>query len=409
MSKHTEELEYFSEFQKNCKCSECGEGLHDAKCIYCGAEIEHAEFIIESVKEIISSLPKENVEYSTDINLLYKMRNIDVVEQYIKQIGYDEILVKKKQEIFSKDYNSLTDKEIKSCEFLTEYFLSEDEKTRIYNDALFVRCLNNQNRYSFQFIEKAYLSLVEKMTKESGLNGTTNVIDFDKELKEKGTVGTCSGLTGGISIDRQGIIDLCNGDPDVFATLFHEMRHREQNRMIYGKINNQEPAVLLWAKENILSKSLPGYYKTNYNIISFETDAFATECMSMINMPFASEDKKNKYREKMREIQENDNNWGITRIYEGKTSTVEELFDEHIKMTDDILERIPIFNYQYIKDDETGKIRHRTIEEINEYIDKVSNDKTNVNGQEMLKNYLISFEKVRTEGENIESNGIKKV
>ena len=52
MSKYTEELKYFSDLQKNCTCKGCGEEIHEEKCIFCGAEIEHAKFIIENVKKL---------------------------------------------------------------------------------------------------------------------------------------------------------------------------------------------------------------------------------------------------------------------------------------------------------------------------------------------------------------------
>ncbi len=410
MSKYTEELKYFSDLQKNCTCKGCGEEIHGEKCICCGAEIEHAKFIIENVKKIIDTLPKENVGYSTDINLLYKMRNIDVVGTYINEIGYYEILEKKKEENFSKDYNDLTDNEIEDREFLTEYFLSEDEKANVYNDALFVRCLSNQNRYSPLFIEKSYSYFVDMITKKTKLYGETNVIDMGEKSREKGMVGLCSGLAGKISVDRQGIIELCNGNPEVFATFFHEFRHREQRKMIYGIIDNQEPAVLLWAKENILTTSLPDYYKANYNIVSFEEDAFINECTSVISLPYLPEDKKDKYRQELQELTEIDNKYGIMRLYGDKFLTVEDIFDKTVKLTDEMLQKMPILNYQYIKDEETKEIRHRTIEEINEYMEETSEGKTNLEGREKLKSYLIEFEKQRQESaKNLEIEGAKKV
>lgn len=62
------------------------------------------------------------------------------------------------------------------------------------------------------------------------------------------------------------------------------------------------------------------------------------------------------------------------------------------------------------KKKETKKIRHRTIEEINEYMEETSEGKLNLEGREKLKSYLIDFEKQRQESaENLEIEGAKKV
>lgn len=409
MGVYTEKLKYFFELQKNSSCKGCGEKLHDVTCVCCNNEIENAEFIVGGIKAIIDSLPKENMDYSTDINLLYQMKNISIVNKYIEEIGYEKVLEIKKQELFSKSYEDLTDDEIKSCEFLTEYFLNDDERKKIYNDALLVRCLNKQNRYSLQFIEQAYLSFVGEIAKNSKLYGDINIseLNINKEGPEK-TLGSCGNYSGRIYIDREGLIKLCNGDPGVFLTFFHEMRHREQNNVIIGKIDNQEPAVLLWIKDKLLSQEFPKYYKDNYSIISFETDAFISSYNIMLGISSINEDAKKEYIEELEDVREKVNNYGIMRIDGGELSTVEELFDDKIKISGDMLRRFPILNYQYIEDEKTGKIRHRTVDEINKYMDDTSAGKTNLNGREMLRKYLIATLSI-SEKENIVEDGIKKV
>lgn len=400
MSKYTEELKYFSELQKNCTCKCCGGELRDVNCFYCGSEMENAKFIIDGVKSILDAFPKENIEYSTDINLLYKMKNISVVNKYIKEIDYDKVLEAKKQEIFSKDYNNLTDDEIKDLEFLTKYFLNENERKGIYNDALFDKCLNGKNRYSLKFIEDAYLSFSKEVAQKMGLYGDISTVDLNQKLNGRKALGNCGNYTGKICIDRKGLIKLSNGDPNIFTTFFHELRHREQNYMVTGKIDNQEPAVLLWAKEKILADKFPDYYENNYEIISFESDAIVSSLNTMLNFNKIKEERKEEYTKELHTIQALNDKYRTFRIHEGKILTVEDIFNEQIKMTDSMLRKFPIFNYQYIKD-ENG-IRHRTIEEINDYMN-LTNGK-NLEGREKLREYLISAAK-----ENIESNDIKKV
>ena len=98
---YLDEVKYLEEYSKHFHCSSCGGQLSSSVCLYCKERVEDDKKIseIEKIREqlikIIQSLPKE-IEFNETLNCLYRMKNIDIVTDYLNKINYSDVLEREK-------------------------------------------------------------------------------------------------------------------------------------------------------------------------------------------------------------------------------------------------------------------------------------------------------------------------
>lgn len=199
-----------------------------------------------------------------------------------------------------------------------------------------------------------------------------NILMPHQETFQKTKIDNCIGLhRDQVIAINEDIVKFFyyNNNPHVIETIYHEIRHAFQNKMISkdNKFFNQYQIDMI--REFIITNNNQNYYNENYKKIFYEQDAvfFAKESFRQFveshGMTFNEESKKeyNNFIEK-----NNPGNYTTKRIVNGNELDLTAIFDEIIKLHPEQLELYPKLKYLYKVED--GMVIPKAQEELlNDY------------------------------------------
>lgn len=346
-------------------CDSCGAPIESPVCKYCRCEISFDKL------NVLTNKDKWIEEFNTSIiNKIMNCHTLtneeDSIFYNLLKYGYITNDIILKDELF---YYNITGKKIISINTFLEYI-----------EILFETYLNTYNAGQI----KGYNPIVLIRDAENS-NGHENNCDgfaIDKSI---------------FYLNKARMEELYNGNIYPLIIFFHELKHGYQSiDMSLGKIDTN---LMIITKEKIIKElsdlynnSKNYYTNDNYFNISFEIDAqiFAVETTKRIckhfnfNIPDDVFDKTRKhYGSNILDTNR------IARIHgETKQLSVEEMFDEVIKNDPTILTKFPVFNIEYILENDI--VRSKNTEELYKTMEQV-NDQNIVN----YLNYIIEKKKNR--------------
>lgn len=225
--------------------------------------------LIDDIKKIIETLKVENIPINNFFNNLYLIKDVDFIDELLKKYNY-EVLLKNSYDniikgIISNDYIDLKEKDLIEFLILNDFIMEED-KINVYE--FFIKnTLKKRNLISYDAFKKVIIEYSRCLAKlycdnpiiEINNNNKFKLI-FNKKYNNK------------IFIEESELqLMYITGSFKVLKHIFHDLRFIEQNSNVLGGKN--DPLTFSIIKDEILSESIPYYYKNNYKNLVFNLDA----------------------------------------------------------------------------------------------------------------------------------------
>lgn len=159
------------------------------------------------------------------------------------------------------------------------------------------------------------------------------------------------------------------GNTEFIEVFNHELRHSYQYKEVFS---GKEVSLLgmIATKDKILRDMVPNYYDDNYELISYEKDAYAIGIQSrLIALDFFGLEPINK-NEQMQKVAKYQNSlFDTKRIYNGMSIELDDLFNKIIINNPSLLKRYPQLNYLYKLDN--NEVIPKTITELKEDYEQI--------------------------------------
>lgn len=393
------------EINKNSKCPNCGGSYHNSICIYCNSLNPLLEEKIKMLKDITAEViknvnPKEE-KFQLFLSNLYSLRNIDFVDDLLTKYDYFNVMNNFYKKIIAKINNNeiITKEEIPYVEniILRNEINDANKGTTNYIANYFIKSILYNN------LTKEKISIVSyEVFKEMLKNYTTNIM--------KDTYGyfssTCEILPKEkyqeIAEDKlvlgENIANIVRFNEDVIKALYyygntefievfnHELRHSYQYKEVFSG-NEVSLLGMIATKDKILRDMLPNYYNENYNLISYEKDAFIIGLKSrLMTFQIFGLEAANKKEIIEKIIMYQNSLFDTKRIYEGTDIELDELFNKTIINKPSILKRYPQLNYLYKLDN--NEVIPKTIAELKEDYENLDESKISEEIKTLYEAYL---------------------
>jgi len=180
------------------------------------------------------------------------------------------------------------------------------------------------------------------------------------------------------------------------ATIFHEIRHGEQEKSLKEEQLNHVLYMML--KENIINNNDFGFYEKNYATMYTELDAefFALSRMTRFleTLEVTQEFRKSKNCESIKQVvgrklqaaKDGFSKAQTKEFSDGKMVSVEERFDEFVKSNPEIVEQEPLLKVEYNDDGSKKEIPQL----FKEFIEKIKSEKDVGDNYDLYKYILLS-------------------
>ena len=297
--------------------------------------------MIEDFQKVIKSIGVNEMIVNKAFNylLLLKDKKILEVNSILKKYDYENLLDKEYENAIMQIENGNLDALYYP---LLEFYLlhgmikRKDEKNVYY---FFIRqVLIRENKITYKAFEKVILYFTKlKMAafKVSPVCQIKSQKQIENIIRKKATKKR-------ISIVREEIKALYfDGNFELLKNTFYDLAYIKN----YGKAKTKkiDSALIKELKEELLISSLPNYYQTNTNKISFELQAEKYALTTLIsffdNLKIGFNSAKEPFKNKIEKLDElsKDNK----RIYKDKEYTLDELFNGIVRVRPEILKEYP--------------------------------------------------------------------
>ena len=347
------------------KCPSCGGKYEGHTCIYCGFENENLKELEEKLQDLLRNC--KNIDNSILINLYFiKDLNIPLVNEILNNGKVNEYM----NNICTAflEGKSISNDELNVIVDLLDFpDIDHTLKVKLINE-LMKQLMLKKIELSPEKQKKIIINLAKTYMEYKVSNPK---VIYDK-LEEK-TAGVS--LYNYIWLDEKTIEEFIETKNYIalLELVFHECTHTFQKYCLTKK-ENMSYLLLQEAKEMIISNHSNTYYKDNYRLYTEEVEARIMGMRETINyLSILNLKVSNLSIFQNRLLNEEKNLSNKTRIFEGKESTVDEIF-ESIEITEEEFTRFPILSVQYKY--ENGKLMRKTKEELEYEYSKVdSNNK----------------------------------
>ena len=285
-------------------CPNCLGNYINYECKYCHTENKELkelyfklEMYLQRFNDYLLNLPINNMPNNKLFNLLYSISGIklEIVENFLNKYHYDKVMDGVYATTIKKILNNeeLTNLEIDAIDAI---ILRYDRDLEVYVDFFTKELLTKplSDNMDMPMIKyETYANLVkyfvEKQMQTFSKNPTCEFVSF-KELNPDYDDLDDSCITlgvadfGNIKLLEDDVKNLyIYGSNRIFNTIYHEFRHVIQFSKI---INGHELSYLglLETMDYIINLKLPGYYKENYHLISYELDASVCGFTHQLNL-----------------------------------------------------------------------------------------------------------------------------
>lgn len=313
-----------------------------------------------------SCCSEENKIYK---NIMGNIKGYNNIDEYYKENILDPIL---KQESLTKENDEI-------FKILLGTKMIKDEA--LPDEAVLGCILKNKKVITYETFEQLLKRYVEKFMKFF-CHTIENYNPLCFILPLEGKSGTSSGNTT-VEIDTE-VCKRLYDNADIYSVIviYHELWHIVQNVMIKSGFFFENNMLVL--KENLICEyenrnyKTDTYYHNNYQNISFEVDArdfsisWTILLLAKVSLSLSNETLKDLNKNYVMDT-------GILErkiIIDGKEEykTVDEIFDEVIKLNPEYLDLYPQLKVEYIKED--NSVRRKTKDElIDSLIDNIDDDK----------------------------------
>lgn len=378
-------------------CNGCGGSCKNGICMYCGNENQKLIYLSLQLEKEISKLGDNYFERGMLHNCLtslYMIRDMEISSvtkilddyNYINTINDSYVKIFGKIKEVSQNQVQLTDSEyyLLLNSYLNDKFSGQFQLAMF---GLFTKKIlegNNENNISNLDKEKIFLKGTELMaTQILGFKKAHVRILEDTPNKKENTLGQA--FFNNIDLSRKVIHD---NPVQLLPTIFHELIHLKQykEQRIDCILSDKN---MIEIKDAILMELLKGYYKDNYDSISFEKEAFFymhLETMDYLNgigleTSLDIKEKALFYEQTCGDYITNKN-----RVYLGEIVNLEELFRNEVISHPEILTVYPQLSFEYKLVDD--KVLPKTLEDIQEDYECYQNGTLTWNGNKDEINYL---------------------
>ncbi len=261
------------EIRNNSKCISCGGAKFlNSTCIYCHSTNNDLDKSIRELNTIIKDFDLSDVKincFNPFLNLLSSLENIeiDTINELLTKFNYQNTMEKIIANL--RDGQELNQDTIDTIKSLVKRNEMNEDLTFIVNFTL------NKALKKEMFLDYDTFKLLIKNNIEYGSkNLYPNVHCYFFEKKED-KIGNVAGESDHYEIglsDAQLKKLYTNGNPWIFVTIYHELRHMEQSVEFkdYHYLDDFDITLL---KEYVVSIYNETYYTENYYRLSFELDA----------------------------------------------------------------------------------------------------------------------------------------
>lgn len=374
---------YLEIIKANSSCPHCGGSYMDSVCKYCGEEnaslvwpISKIESILLRVKKAIANIPIE-VPLNEFCSSLYSIEiPLSCVNEFLEEINYGKQMDDLFERVTNKSNKGLNISQTDLDNL--PYLISknpQDKDMSIIHLIFIVNAVANHlpnvnprpmvSYEAFKDIVKYYV--INVMQNRCGYPKAKCEIlpkdEFSQTNEDELVLGTT--LANHIRLNEQEVYEgYYKGYTHYLDTFFHELAHAYQYNVVFnGK--KVDKASMLETKDHLLKKFLPDYYKENYQLITFEKDAFITGML--MRMQFLQELGlvSGDYDITMTKVQELQSSFfDETRIYHGNEVNINDLFANTIVDKAKELAWYPQVFYEYKV--VGGKLLPKSREEITE-------------------------------------------
>lgn len=352
--------------KNHCAC--CGGNFSsDATCRFCGVKSDEMEYLLLQLDKKLSQLPDdflggEKAKLNKCLTSLYYINEIgnSNVTDILNAYEYFDTILFVKSFVNIPNYlqgNINLSKD--GYDFIYKAYMYNDVKEEdkfLYSSILAKAILEKNGNLELndveveQFFVAMVNSISDKILGERYVKAELSNVLGDHVLGDISTFLHKDYLFGKIRIDK----NLLKRNPyEVFPTVFHELIHEKQDIDIKKK-KELSLKNLVEIKDIVLTNSLEGYYKQNYNrevnYISFEQEAFIGQYKESIDcfhsmgvvVPSKFEEEFNRYYHLFGNFVESK-----TRIYNHVFCDVDELFQNTIVNTPKIIDTYPQLAFEY--------------------------------------------------------------
>lgn len=334
------------------KCPICGGDYTKGVCNYCGKENEELKESINKIDTELRQLTKilENcdikyIEINTLFNNLLKIQNyeIDSVNYIINKFNYNDNIKNIGNKISQNQELTDIEKNYLECNVIR----NDPETNGILMNMLMVSISRGKKCIDYESFEKLFINHICAVLKT--LNLQQSNCHIFKDLTSNGRKVNGLAIENSVALEKDILKNLYDGkDFRAMQTLYHEMRHTQQHKLLKNGCTNLYELDLI--KEHILCHGLNNYYDNNYSNTLIEVDAeyygiqyllnyFQQLGIKMTSQSLQSlESQKEEYLKKMNEK---------TRVINGREINVDTLFDEFIKNKPELLKKYKQLAYQY--------------------------------------------------------------
>ena len=249
----------------------------------------------------------------------------------------------------------LTKEDIKKIEHIVFHNDNNIENLLICNYTIFISLGNSSLKNSYPRISLECFEEVLKKFVESEIKiyypkypqaiceiVSTSTLNHQKRLEEE-IVGDT--YYNKIRLSKEMVKDLyLKGDPYIIEIIWHELTHTFQYSQIFtGKMLT--PYSLIEIKDQILTENIPGYYKDNYERISYEVEALYSGKASLINILKSFGYNVKSKLESLNSLKEKITN--PLRIIAKEEKNIDDIFNDFIASKPYLLNHNPILQLFY--------------------------------------------------------------
>lgn len=342
------------------------------KCPHLGRKLDS---VLAYVRKNLDSCNIINFTCHPFCNMLLNLKNSKfAIEDILKYTDYEERIADLYQEIKPKLFK---DEKLKP----EEWDIIKTRLSQVYNDyelaeKVLLACIFKKVPYkNVNFAYDAAITFAKKQVNDVIPNNNISVI-LNPMINGGGS--QCTGISNMpyknyLVIKPNNIEYLCKyGSPYLFNTIFHEIRHFEQDIIAEENKSQFSNYQITLIKDMVLFELLDydTFYMDNYHNTFMEADA-----------RYFGETRSLEYL-KSKKIEFNDNYYEcipadkITtkRIYNGTETTLDELFNLKIQDHPEFLEKYPLLQHLYKLQE--GKVKKKSIEELKQEIDIIKLDES---------------------------------
>ena len=284
-------------------CPNCLGDYINYECKYCHTENKELkdlysklEMYLQRFNDYLLNLPIKNMPNNKLFNLLYSISGIklEIVENFLNKYHYDKVIDRVYATTIKKILNNeeLTQEEINTIDAI---ILRYDKDLEVYVEYFTKKLLTmplSDNMDMSMIKYETYTNLikyfVEKQMQVLSKNPTCEFVSFKELNPDSDDFDSCITLgeadVGSIKLLEDEVRNLyIYGSNRIFNTIYHEFRHVVQfSKIITGK--ELSYLGLLETMDYIINLKLPGYYKENYHLISYELDASVCGYKHQLNL-----------------------------------------------------------------------------------------------------------------------------